>query len=347
MNSPLLINCFPIRVTEENPLIYWSETEFDGLIKTSKSKLTDNNKDRAKIIFWSPNEFPGANCDEVDAITNISLYRDYLNEELHQHVKNLSIPYRKTFLGGSEVWMRDTTNLTVYESVYQAFTMRILSSRDQHVTDGWTILIAYQGERTIRHKSSGGTNIPDDLITTFLINNQIHQSSKWKEKGGLPSNIDVLTNRNIAKFLNRKHPYHKEQNKYLAHFNKISSFYDSQLKGQQIGDSIQVLESGMGQVFESKIKRSSSRSNVLEFRGNRTHFNAYMGLKEYGPVTGPNVNSYRIFFIFSENNKDDANKLYLYFNRGFKGYPGLKLFVNVDLNLEKEKTIIFKNSKSN
>ena len=52
------------------------------------------------------------------------------------------------------------------------------------------------------------------------------------------------------------------------------------------------------------------------------------------------------FFIFHEGSRDQANKLYQYLNRGFKGYPGLKSFVDVNLSLDTDKTIKFSNFES-
>ena len=340
MNNNLLINCFPIKINEEQISIYWSETQNDDLIRTVKSKLTCQKKDK-ELIYWSSDEFPGAEKYQIDATTNMSLFRDYLNEELHRHFKTLRFPLIRSFLGGSEVWILDPESRIANGSVYHTFSLRILNPKDQFATSGWTILLVYLGERTTLKRLNGRTKIPDQLITKYIQNYQIHRPGDRSHDGVVPPDIDVVINRSISNFLNQQHPYYKDPNKYLTNFNRIYNFYESQLKGRQIGNSIHVLESGMGQVFDKNIRRNSSISNVLEFGGNRTHFNAYMGLKEYGPVTGPKSRPYKFFFIFSEKNRDYANKLFQYFRRGFKGYPGLKPFVDVDLNLEKDRTIIF------
>ena len=138
----------------------------------------------------------------------------------------------------------------------------------------------------------------------------------------------------------------RDTNKYLTFFNEVTFFYETYLKGRQIGTAIQILESGFGQISESQVWKTTVDSNVLEFGNGKTHFNAYMGLKEYGPLSGPTVTNYRFFFIFHESSRDHANKLYQYFNRGFKGYPGLKSFVDIDLVLDKERTIVFKSLTS-
>ncbi|MDE0215433.1 MAG: Piwi domain-containing protein, partial [bacterium] len=123
----------------------------------------------------------------------------------------------------------------------------------------------------------------------------------------------------------------------------ISIFYDEHLKGKHIGDIIHVLEAGMAEVLESRVRRAPVETNVLEFKGSNTHFNAYIGLKENGPLASPNIDSYKFFFIFHEDSREQANKLYQYLNRGFKGYPGLKSFVDVNLSLDTDKTIKFSN----
>ena len=154
------------------------------------------------------------------------------------------------------------------------------------------IQLIHRAEHKTQNKQHDNKEIPEELIKTFIKDFQVIKSSKWLEiNDSLPENIEVVVDKHIAKFLGIVWNYRREQNKYKTHFLQITDFYETHLKGKQIGNSIHVLESGLGQVFGSQVWRSSVVRNVLEFGGGRAHFNAYMGLKEYGPLSKPVVNS--------------------------------------------------------
>ena len=338
MKKSLLINCYPVRIKEEQVTIYYSESEADKLIKASKIRLTLVKEDRNKLIYWSP--FPRENTtpSDINSSEHKGLFRDYLNEKLYQYFKNMGLVHKRSFFRGTEVWLRESSELDSNFYVYKVFKMRILSPKDQYATTGWTLLVSYGGEKKTVKKE-----VPQELIKTFISANEVFNVSKWTDNI-LPQDIEVVLNLKIAQALGIPWHYYKERNKYKATFSHISSFYDQHLKGKQIENIIHVLEAGMGEVLEARVRRAAVETNVLEFKDSNTHFNAYIGLKEFGPLAGPNVDSYKFFFIFQKDSREQANKLYQYFNRGFKGYPGLKSFVDVNLFLDTDKTIKFSNS---
>lgn len=338
MKQSLLINCYPIRVKEAQVTIYYSESESESLRKASKTRLTLQKEDRGTFIYWSPIDMEHTVPSEINISDHRSLFRDYLNEKLYSYFKNMGFVHKRSFLGGTEVWLPEgpTPDSGVY--VYKVFNIRILSPKDQCATDtGWTLLVSYGGERKTVKKE-----VPRDLIKTFISSKEVLKLTKFKDSI-LPDNIEVVLNLKIAQALDIPWHYYKEANKYKTNFSRISIFYDQHLKGKQIGDIIHILEAGMAEVLESRVRRASVETNVLEFKSKNTNFNAYIGLREYGPLASPNVDSYKFFFIFHEGSRDQANKLYQYLNRGFKGYPGLKSFVDVNLSLDTDKTIKFSN----
>ena len=338
MKQSLLINCYPIRVKKEQATIYYSESESDHLIKASKPRLTLEKGDRGKFIYWSPINAENTKPSEINTSDHRSLFRDYLNEKLYSYFKNMGFVHKRSFLGGTEIWLPEQAVSDPGVYIYKVFNIRILSPKDQCATDmGWTLLVSYGGKRKTVKKEA-----PQSLIKTFISSKEVLKVAKLKDSV-LPDDIEVVLNLKIAQALDIPWRYYKERNKYKANFSQISIFYDEHLKGKQIGDIIHVLEAGMAEVLESRVRRAPVETNVLEFKGSNTHFNAYIGLKENGPLAGPNIDSYKFFFIFHENSREQANKLYQYLNRGFKGYPGLKSFVDVNLSLDTDKTIKFIN----
>lgn len=344
MTDDLLINCVPIRITDNEATVYVSKVPKDDFRKVSWGTITGIRGDHDELRYWSPEIAPNADPQEISSSKQPSLFRYLLNDELFNHFKNSGYLITRSFLGGTEVWIKAQTSSIPGTTAHRVFTMRVLSAKDQHATSGWTMQVTYAGERVTRPKSIGDIEIPSALVRKFVYDNQIYRTSKYAKP--LPIQMDVVIDREIAAAIGVTWKRRKNTNKYKTFFSEVSSFYEQHLKGKQIGTAIQVLEAGFGRVTESQVWRTPVDSNLLEFGNGHTHFNAYMGLKEFGPFAGPAVSDYKFFFIFHESSRDHANKLYQYFNRGYKGYPGLASFVAIDLALDKERTIIFENLDS-
>ncbi len=288
------------------------------------------------MVYWSVTESADAIGHRITA--DDRLFRDYLNAKLFDHFKASGLPHGRSFLGGVEVWIALSGGAGQKMQEYRIFTLRVLSPRDQYATTGWSLLVSYQGNHSTHPKQIDGLDIPDDSIKRFVLDRDVIRKKFYD--GAIPGNAQVVVNREIAGLLGIEWSWRRETNKYRTFYSALLDFYSNYLKGQQIA-AMTVLESGLAQIRESQVWKTPVESNVLEFAEGRTHFNAYMGLKEYGPLAGPKTANYRFFFIFHTNSRDQANRLYQYLNRGFKGYPGLQAFTNVELALDRDRTIIF------
>lgn len=122
----------------------------------------------------------------------------------------------------------------------------------------------------------------------------------------------------------------------------IHEFYESHLKDVKIGNTIQILGSGFYKPYTGEINHTSEDSNLLLFGNNQKNFIPYIGIKEYGPIQGPlSDKTIKLIFIFHKEDRDYANKLYSFLKKGYKSFPGLESFVNIDFEIDKEKTIRF------
>jgi hypothetical protein len=80
----------------------------------------------------------------------------------------------------------------------------------------------------------------------------------------------------------------------------------------------------------------------LLFGNNKTNFVPYIGLKEYGPLQGLlSEKPVRFIFIFHEEDRDYANKVYSYLKKGYKSFPGLESFVKIKFEIDSERSIRF------
>ena len=97
------------------------------------------------------------------------------------------------------------------------------------------------------------------------------------------------------------------KNTYLEYYRKVSSFYDTYLKGRIIGENIHFYSEGFEIVSEDKVQYTRKVSNSLKFNGN-TDYNIYSGLKNFGPYKVPDTSDLRFIFIYKQQYRSVANQ---------------------------------------
>ncbi len=91
-------------------------------------------------------------------------------------------------------------------------------------------------------------------------------------------------------------------------------------------------------VYSSFIKKSEKEINHVDFENNKMIFknnqkdySAINGMRDYGPYKIPDtVVNTQLLFIYPDS--ESANKLAMYFSRGFRHFPGLESYVGIPAN---------------
>ncbi|MDA8091939.1 MAG: Piwi domain-containing protein [Actinomycetota bacterium] len=79
---------------------------------------------------------------------------------------------------------------------------------------------------------------------------------------------------------------------------------------------------------DSQIKYVSFESNKMIFGNNQTDSNPINGMRDHGQHKKPeNIGNTKLLFIYPDS--ESANKLFTYFSRGYRHFPGLESYVGI------------------
>lgn len=260
-------------------------------------------------------------------------YMNLLEKELRKHRGILT---GHSFFGALSVYQRKEEIQDEHLIIYDVFNLNFHYDFDKET---YELVIAYGGKSLLLSEPWRAYNqISPEMISRVLYKNQVcHFKSLSDEEQNDLDNIYLFLNREIAIVTEVNMPrflYPKERNPYLNYRQAIEVFAKRYLFNKKIHDLYLIRDTGFKRVESERIGKTSQKSNLLAFSEEQTSFNVYTGLKQFGPLHIPDISNLKFFFIFHQDDRNIANQLFSYLNRGFKGFPGLEAFVGLPFNLE-------------
>lgn len=339
------INILTFSLLNEKVNIFFSSTEKEGYVRTYKNNLPINisskiKQEIEKYAWWSLTQGQGDETITVDLIKNSRFSNYYFNKIIYQHFEELGLPININFIKGIEVYVEDNSNDEPLTRKFNQYTLRFVHNT---LVLGNSLLVTYDGETCVHKKDLSTLKLDERILGRVLFKGKILKFKELSEtdKQELNQVFPVLKDQ-IRKSLNMPIYRRYSQNKYSDYFEKINSFYDNFLHETIIGNSIKIHGSGFYKPHNNTIHHTSKDSNLLLFGKNEKNFTPYIGIKENGPLHGPNKEkTINFFFIFNKDDRDYANKLFSYLKKGFKSFPGLESFVDLDFEIDQSKTIRF------
>ncbi len=342
--SEFEVNILPFNILQEQTDIFFSQEEKSGYFRIYKNNLPKNFpldfKDKLdKFAWWSTIDQGGDLLVSVNLIENKRFSKHYFNKILFDYFYGLNILTNRNFINDTEVYLSDTSFSANEYQKYNGFSIRV---DDNDLITGPSLLVSYVGASFILKKNVEALNLNNSFlrgvkyqgrITKFKFLTQEEQNDK--------GNIYPILNREIRQALDIKFDRNYSENKYKNYYEMIVKFYEAHLKNVEINSCIKIFGSGFYKPHQSKINRATEESNLLLFGRNNKHFTPYVGIKEYGPLQPPPEKNIKFIFIFHEEDKEYANKVYSYLKRGFKSFPGLESFVKIRFEIDTDNSIRF------
>ena len=122
---------------------------------------------------------------------------------------------------------------------------------------------------------------------------------------------------------------------YEGLYRQLANFYTNQLLLID-NDYLKIEAGGLKNVDAQDLFRVNMNENQMLFGKGQTDINAVTGMRDYGIYkSAPNAMDTKFIFIYE--NRDDANKFYLYLKNGLKHFPGLWSYVGIPPTLADEK----------
>lgn len=120
---------------------------------------------------------------------------------------------------------------------------------------------------------------------------------------------------------------------YKNHYELIKKFVEK-LNNQKFSEikiySVLIKKHG------SDIKSVDFEKNKMVFKSEQLDYSPINGMRDYGAYKTPdNIKNYQLLFIYPDS--ESANKLYTYFLRGYRHFPGLESYIGLPANLSDKK----------
>jgi hypothetical protein len=338
------INILPFNILKEQVDISFSKEEKDGYFRIyinelPKGSFAENKESLEKFAWWTISQ-EGCTPISVNLFENKRFAKHYFNKILFDHFHRQSILTNRNFIYDTEVWIEDKSYRNKDFSKYNKFTLRI---DNNYLIEGTSLLVSYNGDSFILSNNLATTLLDPDFLGKVIYQKRI---TKYKELSDIEkadsTNIFPILTRNIKKVLKLDTGRNYSGNKYKKYYDLIHQFYNDYLKGVVVGECIKIFESGFYKPYDEKIKQTSEDSNLLIFGDNQKNYIPYIGLKEYGPIQAPPTEKpVKFIFIFHEEDKEYANKIYSYLKKGYKSFPGIESFVKIKFEIDIAKSIRF------
>ena len=343
--SEFEINVLPFNILQEQIEISFSTTEKEGYERIYKNNLPKNVPTNFKDLleenaWWATTRQEGDTTISVILLESKWFAKDYFNKILFDHFYNQNILTNRNFIWDTEVWLEDESITNKDFRKYNKFSLRIDSN---YLIEGTSLLVSYNGDSFVLNRNLAATSLDSDYLGKVIYRNRITKFKLLSEEEK-ENRIDIfpILNRDIKQALHLETGRNFSDNKYKKYYDLIHQFYNGHLKGIVIGECIKIFESGFYNPYSEKIEQTTEDSNLLLFGSNQKNFIPYIGLKEYGPIQPPPTDKpVKFIFIFHEDDKDLANKIYSYLRKGYKSFPGLESFVKIKFEIDTAKTIRF------
>ena len=346
----LTINLVPFEFSFEKITIYYSEGSQEGYDTIPKKLLNLDGPDKpTERVYWDLKRFKDSRTAEINK-ENFQIIKNILKKSFREYFLEKKLIVYSDFIDGIALLEKQNKYSISDLTEYKKFTVRIIHPKQQYACNHgsyWNLIISYMGKTEITKKPLSHYKDFHDVIKKAVVGNTVkHINMLTPEEEKSDDTKALVSNKfRIRKTWPKK--FHKPPNKYSMFYNEIFAFYENYIKGKEVkinkNDKISIFTSGFQTIRNESIIYTKQDSNLLIFGENRTHFDPYYGIKEHGPHQPIEQEKYRFFFIFHQDDRDIANKLYAYFKNGIKGFPGLFRFVGLNIDdFDKEKTIKFK-----
>lgn len=343
--SEYTINILPFNIIKEQVNVGFTKEEklgYNRIHKDGFPKCYHNDKEAIQeYAWWTRTPHTNDKSISVNLYENKIFAKHFFNRILFEHFDINSVLTNRNFIGDTEVYLECTSFQHNDYKKYKRFSLRI---DNNDLIEGTSLLVSYDGDSFLLKKSVEAAKLDDEFLSKVTYKGKV---TKFKflndQEKADKNNIYPFVNRDIKSFLKLHFESNYSENKYRKYYDFIHEFYDSYLKNVVIGDCIKIFESGFYRPHEDKIQQTSQDSNLLLFGNNQKNFIPYIGLKEYGPIKSLSPDkAVKFIFIFHEDDKDLANKVYSYLKKGYKSFPGLESFVKIKFEIDILRSIRFR-----
>ncbi len=350
LSETISLNFYTEKVEKQYPQIVYKD-ECPILWKQNPELL-----DKLKAVFCSfANE--DVECKGVKLNAEVNLNKaprfalHYFRHLLFKHFLGRAAAVGIDFVDNIEVWFATPIQAEASTTHYNKFS---LSPQFSHITDGFELLVSYNGVSRTYNKPVTKLSDVDPAKFSLVISDGLLLKFKRmtpEQKANISQTLPVL-NHSLAALLSVPERRFLNPNKYLSTYKNITEFCSEYLFTTDFQSVVKIGQHEFIPVPQNHIQHTSPNSNILLFGNNTTHISPFDGMKK-GPFQPPKIKNNKVGFIFicQESDKQHAIDLYNIFKNGltvksssgndYQAFPPLADYIKQPFYTSKELSISF------
>ena len=265
----------------------------------------------------------------------------YYTWRLYNYFYNIADAIKTNFISDISLWFLDTKKINTAFDTYTVYTIKVQIAR---ATKEPELVISYDGKSRLYKQSREEIHCDEELFSSFLYEKRIYF------KDNLPAIAEYhldkqfpKLNFHLSKHLGLKTTPEKLPNKYSAYYLTVTAFYDKYINTPEFKAILPLTSNGFISVDTDKIKQTTEHSNLMQFGQNKTNVMPHYGLGDGGPYELSPHKNIKFIFLFHKEDNSFANTVFQWFEGKKEGFKGLKGYIKLNYNIDKENSIIFEN----
>jgi hypothetical protein len=279
----------------------------------------------------------------INVTTHPHLALHYFKHLIYTYFRNgVAHIMQRDFIDDIEVWFQNTTEQREGYNLFDKFTLKINHS---NVTNGFELVVSYDGTSRVSKKSLKEMPGFDTSKLHLVSSNGIVRS--WtnvdpQEKLHLDKIYPIIGN-TLYQTYSITYELPDNKNRYPRYFKPINEFYNQYLNNKTFRDILPIDANGFIKNYITTVSNLSETSKLLKF-GKDKGTEPKTDLKLHGPCQPvPPPNNVTFFFIYQKDSQADYELLKGYFENGYKTHPNLQDFIYQPFFIDDTLNIVFDN----
>ena len=315
------------------------DDEVKELVGDKMTKLEYLENKRIYTDFGTPKESSFLLTIDIEKHPKLALH--YFKHLIYTYFRNgVAHIMQRNFTDDIEVWFLNTEEVRTGYNLYDKFTLKVNHS---NVTDGFELVISYDGTSRVSKKSL--KEMPGFDITKLHLVNSNGLIRGWdylspEEKLHLDKIYPIIGIK-LYQTYSITYELPDNKNRYPRYLTPINNFYENYLNNEAFRVILPIDKNGYIKNYTTTVSNLTDASNKLQY-GKSTGDTPKYDLAEHGPCEPiPPPNNVVFFFIYHKDSQPDFELVKSYFEKGYKTHPNLQDFIYQPFFIDETQNIVF------
>ena len=317
----MLINIFPISIVRKSveASFYTQPQQSKHFIQVAPEESSRIQNTKVKVKHDRPHYFSLINVEEIgegvsfegtlDFHGNKPLTKRVIYHWLYNHFRTYADAVRFNKVGQLEVWVKDPEKQP-YPGKATQYRRFSLAPHFDIIGQPWSLMVAFDGISIVSNKPLSQLDLQTESFGVLVDKEVVRNQSLTNRHKHLLASAYPVINKELSVELGLNEIRFRNTNKYKSTKEHIEYFCNEYLFRYPIEQLQLASNQPFSPIPSSNLMRVSKGSEVLVFGNNAEDTNPYNGLKKKGVFKASQHPKINLFFIYSKEHQNVANRLY-------------------------------------